>query len=165
MGIEKLKAEFADHVLTNALKLQAYLELEGRNPVGTVSSNSASVNHLTNQLLTQNAVFLKILSGHLKTTSITCCRIKVEDHAFIPVAESKIEATPWTGEARMTHGRTQEADKDWTHVTTAMYTCICAIGKISVMLHAIDMTKDTTPDSVNQNNRKNRFDLSHLATT
>ena len=33
--LRKLKPENADHALTKALKLQAYLELEGRNPIGT----------------------------------------------------------------------------------------------------------------------------------
>ena len=56
--LKKLKPEIADHALTKALKLQAYLELEGRNPIGTGSSGSAGVNHMTNQFLTENtAIF------------------------------------------------------------------------------------------------------------
>ena len=46
--LRKLKPENADHALTKALELQAYLELEGRNPIGTASSGSAGVNHMTN---------------------------------------------------------------------------------------------------------------------
>ena len=52
--LRKLKPENADHALTKTLELQAYLELEGRNPIGTASSSSAGVNHMTNQLLTEN---------------------------------------------------------------------------------------------------------------
>ena len=56
--LRKLKPENADHALTKALELQAYLELEGRNPIGTASSSSAGVNHMTNQFLTENtAIF------------------------------------------------------------------------------------------------------------
>ena len=51
--LRKLKPESADHALTTALELQAYLELEGRNPIGTAGS-SAGVNHMTNQFLTEN---------------------------------------------------------------------------------------------------------------
>ena len=56
--LRKLKSENADHALTKALELQVYLELEGRNPIGTASSSSAGVNHMTNQFLTENtAIF------------------------------------------------------------------------------------------------------------
>ena len=56
--LRKLKPENADHALTKALELQAYLELEGRNPIGTASSGSVGVNHMTNQFLTENtAIF------------------------------------------------------------------------------------------------------------
>ena len=56
--LRKLKPENADHALTKALELQTYLELEGRNPIGTASSGSAGVNHMTNQFLTKNtAIF------------------------------------------------------------------------------------------------------------
>ena len=56
--LRTLKPENADHALTKALELQAYLELEGRNPIGTASSGSAGVNHMTNQFLTENtAIF------------------------------------------------------------------------------------------------------------
>ena len=52
--LRKLKPENADHALTKALELQPYLELEGRNSIGTASSGSAGVNHMTNQFLTEN---------------------------------------------------------------------------------------------------------------
>ena len=56
--LRKLKPENADHALTKALELQAYLELEGRNSIGTASSGFAGVNHMTNQFLTENtAIF------------------------------------------------------------------------------------------------------------
>ena len=56
--LRKLKPENAHHALTKALELQAYLELEGRNAIGTASSSSAGVNHMTNQFLTDNtAIF------------------------------------------------------------------------------------------------------------
>ena len=43
----KLKPEGADHSLTKGI-LQAHLDLEGRNPIGTTSGSSAGVNHMTN---------------------------------------------------------------------------------------------------------------------
>ena len=56
--LRKLKPENEDHASTKALELQAYLELEGRNPIGTASSGSAGVNLMTNQFLTENtAIF------------------------------------------------------------------------------------------------------------
>ena len=56
--LRKLKPENADHALTKALELQAYLEIEGGNPIATASSGSAGVNHMTNQFLTENtAIF------------------------------------------------------------------------------------------------------------
>ena len=56
--LRKLKPENADRALTKSLELKVYLELEGRNPVGTASSGSAGVNHMTNQFLTENtAIF------------------------------------------------------------------------------------------------------------
>ena len=56
--LRKLKPENADHALTKSLEQQAYLELEGRTPIGTASSGSAGVNHMTNQFLTENtAIF------------------------------------------------------------------------------------------------------------
>ena len=56
--LRKLKPENADHALTKALELQAYLKLEGRDPIGTASSGSAGVTHMTNQFLTENtAIF------------------------------------------------------------------------------------------------------------
>ena len=49
-----MKPENADHALKEALELQAYLELEGREPIGTASGSSAGVNHMMNQFLTDN---------------------------------------------------------------------------------------------------------------
>ena len=67
--LTKLKPENADHALTKALELQAYLELEGRNPIGTPSGNSAGVNHMTNQFLTDNtALFGEIVRSPKKDT-------------------------------------------------------------------------------------------------
>ena len=54
----KLKPENADHALAKAFELQAYLELEGRSPIGTASSSVAGVNHMTKHLVTENtAIF------------------------------------------------------------------------------------------------------------
>ena len=61
-----MKPENADHALTKALELQAYLELEGRNPIGTASSGSAGVNHMTNQFLTENTAFFDEFVRSLK---------------------------------------------------------------------------------------------------
>ena len=56
--LKKLKSENAHHALTNASELRAYLELEGRTPIGTASGSSTGVNHMTNQFLTDNtAIF------------------------------------------------------------------------------------------------------------
>ena len=52
--LRKLKPENADHALTKALIQQAYLELEGPNPIGTASGSFAGVNHMTQQFLTDN---------------------------------------------------------------------------------------------------------------
>ena len=63
----KLKPKNADHALTKALELQAYLELEGTNPIGTASSGSAGVNYITNEILTENTAifdeFVRSLKG------------------------------------------------------------------------------------------------------
>ena len=56
--LRKLKPENTDHPLTKALELQAFLGLEGRNPIGTASSSSAGANHMRNHFLTENtAIF------------------------------------------------------------------------------------------------------------
>ena len=49
-----MKPETTDKVLTKALKLQKSLELDGQNPIGNASGNSAGVNHLTIQFFTEN---------------------------------------------------------------------------------------------------------------
>ena len=105
------------------------------------------------------------LSGRLKETPITCRTITTEDHAIILVTENEIEITPWTGEARMTHGKTQEADTKTTHGITETHTCRRAIDKIIAMIHVRDMDKATIPENVGLNNKTDRFDLSHLAMT
>ena len=64
--LRKLKPENADHALTKALELQAYLELEGRNPIGTANSGSAGVNHMTNQFLTDNTALFDEFVRSLK---------------------------------------------------------------------------------------------------
>ena len=67
--LRKLKTENADHALTKALELQAYLELEGRNLIGTASSSSADVNHMTNQFLTDNtAIFDEFVRSFKRDT-------------------------------------------------------------------------------------------------
>ena len=56
--LRKFKPENADHALTKALELQAYFELEGRNPIATASSSSGGVSHMKNHSLTENiAIF------------------------------------------------------------------------------------------------------------
>ena len=67
--LRKLKPENADYALTKALELQAYLELEGRNPLGTASSSSAGVNHMTNQFLTENTAIFDEFVRSLKRDS------------------------------------------------------------------------------------------------
>ena len=65
----KLKPENADHAFTKALELQAYLEIERRNPIATTSGNSASVNHITNQFLTENTAISEEFVRLLKTNT------------------------------------------------------------------------------------------------
>ena len=65
----KINPENADHALTKTLELQAYLELEGRNPIGTPRGSSAGLNHMTNQLLTDNtAIFAEFVRSHKRET-------------------------------------------------------------------------------------------------
>ena len=64
--LRKLKPENADHALTKALELQAYLEFERRNPFGTASSSSVGVNHMTNHSLTENTVIFDEFVRSLK---------------------------------------------------------------------------------------------------
>ena len=67
--LRKLKPENADHALTKALELQAYLELEGWNLTGTANSSSAGVNHMTNHSLTKNtAIFNEFIRSLKKDT-------------------------------------------------------------------------------------------------
>ena len=54
--LRKLKPENDDHALTKALELQAYLEIEGRNPNGTAIGSSPGVNHMKNQFLIAKTV-------------------------------------------------------------------------------------------------------------
>ena len=64
--MRKLKPKNADHALTKALELQAYLELEGRNPIGTARISSAGVNPITNHFLTENTAILDEFVRSLK---------------------------------------------------------------------------------------------------
>ena len=159
-----MKSENADHGLTKTLELQAYLELEGRNPIGTANGSSAGVNHMRNQFLTTLS-FSTNLFARSKETPITCHTIETDDHAINLVAESEIETAPWIGEARMTHGKTQETDMETTHGITETHTCLRAIDKIIAMIHVRDMDKDTIPENVGLNNQKDRLHFSHFAMT
>ena len=96
----------------------------------------------------------------------TTCRIIIrEAHAIIIVAENEIETAPWTGEPKMTHRKTQEADTKTTHGITETHTCLRAIDRTNAMIHASDMDKDRILVNVGLNNKTDRFDLSHLAMT
>ena len=105
------------------------------------------------------------LSGRLKETPITCRTVETEDHAIILVTENEIEKAPWTGEPKMTHGKTQEADTKTTHGITETHTCLRAIDRTNAMIHASDRDKDTILLNVGLNNKTDRFDLSHFAMT
>ena len=67
--LRKLKPENADHALTKALELQSYLELEGRIPIGTASSSSAALNHMTSHSLTDNTAIFDEFVRSLKRDS------------------------------------------------------------------------------------------------
>ena len=105
------------------------------------------------------------LSGRLKQTPTTCRTFETEDHAIILVAESEIETVPWAGEARMTHGKINEADMKTTHKITERHTCRRAIDKTNAMIHGRDTDKDTILENVRRNNKIDRFDLSHFEMT
>jgi len=105
------------------------------------------------------------LCGRLKETPTTCRTTITEDHAIILVTENEIETTPWTGETKMTHGKTQEADMKTIHEIPEPHTCLRATDKTLAMIHARDMDKDTILENVGLNNKTDRFDLSHLAMT
>ena len=81
------------------------------------------------------------LSGCLKETPIRCRRIKTEDHAIILVTKNEKETAPWTGESRITQGRTQEAGMEMTHKRTEKHICLRTMDKKIVMIHAADMAK------------------------
>ena len=85
--------------------------------------------------------------------------------AIFLVAESEIETVPWTKENKKTHGRTQELCMEMTHETTGMFTSLRVIDRTIVIIHATDIAKDMTPQSVKQSNKIVGFDLSHLAIT
>ena len=87
--------------------------------------------------------------------------MEIEDHAIILVAESKTQTAPWTGEARITHGRRQEADTETTREKPRTYTSLRAIDNTIAMIHARDMDKDTILENVGRSNEIDRFDLSH----
>ena len=162
--LRKLKPENADHALTKALKLQAYLELEGRNPIGTPSSGSAGVNHMTNQFLTENTAIFDEFDRSLKrdTDNMPYNHNRGSRDNY---RNREIETTPWTGEASMTHGTIHEADMKTTHEITETHTCLRAIDKTIAMIHARDMDRDTILENVGRNNKIDRFDLSHLVMT
>ena len=76
-----------------------------------------------------------------------------------------MEKTPWTGEAKMTHGTIQETDMEITHEIPETHTCLRASHKTIAMIHARDMDKDTILENVGRNNKIDRFYLSHLVMT
>ena len=84
---------------------------------------------------------------------------------IILVTENEIETAPWTGEPKMTHGKTQEADTKTTHGISETHTCLRAIDRTNAMIHASDMDKDTILVNLGLNNKTDRFDLSHVVVT
>ena len=65
----------------------------------------------------------------------------------------------------MIHGSQEETDMQMKHEITAVHACLRATVTKMAMIHATDMAKDTTPDSVGQNNKLGLFELSHFAMT
>ena len=161
--LRKLTPENADHALTKALEQQAYLELEGRNPIGTASSGSAGLNHLTNQFLTENtAIFAEIVRSlkrdndnmqHNQNRGSRDNSRNGERDRNNSMDRSQYDSRENTGSMKTTHEITE------TH------TCRRAIDKTNTMIHARDMDKDAILENVGRNNKINRFDLSHLAMT
>ena len=163
--MRKLKPENEDHALTKALELQAYLKLEGRNPIGTTSSASSGVNHMTNQFLTENTAIFDEFVRSLKRDTKNMPHNRNRGSRDNSRTKNEIEITPWTGEAKMTHGTIQEADKEITHEIPETHTCLRAIDKTFAMIQARDLDKDTILESASQNNNIDQFGSSHLAMT
>ena len=163
--LRKLKPENADHVLTKALELQASLELEGRNPIGTASSGSAGVNHMTNQFLTENTAIFDEFVRSLK-----------RDTDNMPHNQNRGSRDNFRNRERDRNNsmdkRSQHDSRDdtrsrykTTHEITETHTCRCAIDKTNAMIHARGMDKDTILENVGRNNKIDQFDLSHLVMT
>ena len=162
--LRKLKPENADHALTKALELQAYLELEGRNPIGTASSGSAGVNHMTNQFLTENTAISNGFVRSLKKDTDNMPHSRNRGSRDNSRNRERDRNSSLAGEPKMTHRKTQEADTKTTHGITETHTCLRAIDRTNAMIHASDMDKDTILVNVGLN-KTDRFNLSHLAMT
>ena len=123
------------------------------------------MNHMTNQFLTDSTAIFDEFVRSLKRDTDNMPHIQNRGPAIILEAENEIETTLWIGEAKMTRGRTQEADTATTHEIPETHTSPRAIDKTIAMIHARDMDRDKILENVARNNKKHRFDLSHLALT
>ena len=161
--LRKLKPENADHALTKALKLQAYLELEGQNPIGTASSSSAGVSHMMNHFLTDNTA---IFDEFVRTLNTDTDKMPHNRNR----GSRKNSRSGERDENNSMHRRSPNDSRDNTRNRygdqpreTRLFTCLRATDKTIALIHAKNMDNDTIPENVGQNNKIDQFDLSHLA--
>ena len=165
MGIEKIETENADHALTKALELQAYLDLEGRNPIGTASSGSAGVNHMTNQFLTENtAIFDEFVRSLKRDTDNMPYNHNRESRDNFHNRERDRNNSMNRRSQHDSRENTRSRYENDTRDNRNTY-MPSRIRKTNAMIHARDMDKDTILENVGRNNKIDRFDLSHLAMT
>ena len=137
--LSEMKHKFANQALTKALEFKAYLDLSDETQLRLSAAALPVCVIWIISSWQKTLLFLTSLSGGLKKTWITCRRFEAEDHAIILVAEIEIETAAWTGETKMIHGRTKQADMELTQESTGMYTCLRAIDKTVVTINARDM--------------------------
>ena len=76
------------------------------------------------------------------------------------------ESLPWTREFKKIINKSdQETDMRFKQKIAAVNTCLRATHSKMAMIDVLYVTKDTTPESVSQNNQTAGYDLSHLSMT
>ena len=151
----KLKPENADHALTKAFELQAYLELEGRNPIGTASRGSAGVNHMTNQFLTENTAIFDEFVRSLKRDTDNM----PYNHNRGSRDNSRNRERDRNNSMDRRSQHDSRDDMEITHKIPKTHTCPRAIDKTIAMIHARDMDKETILENIGRNqNRSVRFE-------
>ena len=156
--LRKLKLENADHALTKALEFQAYLELEGRNLIGTASSKSAGVNDMTNHSLTENTAISDEFVRSLKRDTDNMPHIRNRGSRDNSRNRER-------GRNNSMDRRSQTDSRDDTGGRYGDNTRDTRKDKTIAMIHARDMDKDTILESAGRNNNIDQFNSRHLAIT